>query len=182
MKVEEAIKTRRSIRKYQAKQVPDDLINELIEAARLAPSAYNAQPSRFFIIKDENLKEKLRENDVFKQPFVYDSPLIIICCADPDVYPKDRTGPVTNKAGEVAGGTGAVRDLAFASQNLVLRATELGLGTCYIGLFNRDKEEIKEVLNIPKSFILAFAIIAGYPNEKPNQTPRKKISEIILNH
>lgn len=182
MNVEEAIKKRRAIRKYLAKEVPDDLINELMEAARWAPSAYNVQPWKFFIVKDEAQKQKLKENNVFKQPFVYDSPLIILCCADPDVYPKDRIELSGSHNREVGGGSGAVRDLAFACQNLVLRATELGLGTCYIGLFNREKDEIKKLLNIPQNYILTFTIIAGYPAESPNPTPRKKIEEIIINH
>lgn len=181
MQVEEAIKIRRSIRKYQAKAVPDNLIKELIEAARLAPSAYNAQPSRFFIIKDDTAKQKLKDNNIFKQPFIYNSPLIIICCADPDVYPKERFEPTYSKASEIGEKIGAVRDISFASQNLVLRATELGLGTCYIGLFNRDKIKAKEVLNIPARYVLPFAILVGYPAEEPKPTPRKKIEEIILN-
>lgn len=58
-------------------------------------------------------------------------------------------------------------------------ATELGLGTCYIGLVNRDK--IKEILDIPKNFIVPFVITVGYPAEKPKPTPRNKLKKIILN-
>mgnify|MGYP001565703845 CR=1 FL=1 len=62
MEVKIAIENRRSVRKYQDKKIPDSLVNELIEAARLAPSAYNAQPTRFVIIRSEEVKEKLKEN------------------------------------------------------------------------------------------------------------------------
>ena len=180
MEVQEAIKKRRSIRKYLAKEVPDDLINELIEAARLAPSAYNAQPWKFFIVKDAELKQKLKKENIFKQPFIYESPVIIICCANPDVYPKERMESVYSNPSVIAGEVGAVRDLSIACQNLVLRATELGLGTCYIGLVNREKIKTKEILNIPKNYVVAFTIITGYPDENPKPTPRKNPEEIIM--
>lgn len=175
MKVEEAIKTRRSIRKFQDKKVPDDLINKLIEAARLAPSSHNAQPWKFFIVKDEVLHQKLKENNIFSGAFVYEAPVIIICCADPDlsVRPSDSIFSDQDVQGKAA------RDLAFASQNLILQAQELGLGTCYIGMLDRKKT--KEILNIPENYVLPYAIIAGYPAEIPNATIRKKIDEITLN-
>ena len=174
MNVEEAIKTRRSIRKFLAKKVPVDLINGLIDAARLAPSSHNAQPWKFLIVKDVDTKQKLKENNIFKQPNVYEAPVIIICCADPDLSAKPTDSIFSDQ--DIAGK--ASRDLAFASQNLVLRSTELGLGTGYIGMI--DREKIKEILNIPKSYIIPFIIMVGYPAEKPNQTPRRKIEEIII--
>ena len=175
MNVEKAIKSRRSIRKFQKKEVSDSLVNELVEAARLAPSSHNAQPWKFFIVKNEELKEKLKTNNIFRHPFVYSASLIIICCADPDLSAKPSDLVFSDQ--DLHGKAG--RDLAFASQNLVLRATELGLGTCYIGMLDRTK--IKNILNIPEKYILPFVIIAGYPDEKPNSTPRKKMKEIILN-
>jgi len=175
MEVEEAIKTRRSIRKYLAKEVPDDLINELVDAARLAPSSHNAQPWKFFIVKTAEIKEKLKANKVFKQPFIYEAPAIIVCCADPDLSVKPFDAVFSDQ--DMQGKAG--RDLAFACQNLVLRATELGLGTCYIGMLDRTK--IKKVLDIPQNYVLPFVIITGYPDENPKPTLRKKIQEIILN-
>jgi len=174
MKVEEAIKTRRSIRKFLDKEVADGLINELIEAARLAPSSHNAQPWKFFVIKDKEVKAKLKENNIFKSPFVYEAPVIIVCCADPDLSAKPSDQIFSDM--DVTGKTG--RDLAFACQNLVLSATGLGLGTCYIGMVNREK--IKDILNIPKNYILPFVIIAGYPAEEPKPTPRKSTDEIVI--
>lgn len=175
MNVDEAIKDRRSIRKFLAKEVPDVLIKELIEAARLAPSSHNAQPWKFFIVKDKETKDKLKENSIFKNPFVYKSPLIIVCCADPELSAKPSDTVFSDT--DVVGKTG--RDLAFASQNLVLKAQELGLGTCYIGMLDRKK--IKDILSIPGNYILPFVIIAGYPDEKPKATSRRKIKEIVLN-
>jgi nitroreductase len=174
MDIEEVIKKRRSIRKFLAKDVPDSLINELIEAARLAPSSHNAQPWKFLVLKDKETKDKLKDNAIFKHSFVYESPLIIICCADPDLSAKPSDSIFSDM--DASGKAG--RDLAFACQNLVLRATGLGLGTCYIGMINREK--IKNILNIPQNYILPFVIIAGYPAEEPKPTPRKSTDEIVL--
>jgi len=179
MDVKKAIEQRRSIRKYQDKEVPDSLIKEIIEAARLAPSAYNAQPSRFFIIKNKTDIKKLEENKIFKQDSIYRAPVIIVCCGDPDVFPKERFEPTYSSANEIGGKIGAVRDVSIAAQNLVLRAEELGLGTCYIGLVDRNK--LKEILNIPQRYVLPFVIILGYPAEKPEPTPRKNLNEFLLN-
>ena len=166
------------MRKYQDKRVSDILVKELIEAARLAPSAYNAQPSKFIILRNKEIKEKLRRNNVFKQAFVYNSPLIIVCLGDPEVYPEKRLESIYGSPQEIAGNIGAVRDVSIGAQNLVLRAMELGLGTCYIGLVARDK--IKEILGIPSNYILPFVIMAGYPAEKPNPTPRKDLKDFII--
>ena len=169
MEVHEAIKNRRSIRKYKDREISSQLINELLEAARLAPSAYNAQPWKFLVVNDKKIINELRENKIFFQDFVYNSPVIIICCADIDSYPVRAKDNFALR--ELA-----IGDLAFASENLILQATELGLGTCYIGLF--DKEKIKKILNIPEKYIVKYAIIAGYSDEEPKPTPRKSLDDI----
>ena len=171
MDVKEAISKRHSVRKYQDRDIPEDVIRELIDAARLAPSGHNTQPWRFFIIKDSETKKKLQMEKIFLQDFVCKSPLIIVCCADPAVYGKESVQDDPNNQR-------ALRDLCIASSFLVLRATELGLGTCYVGWV--DKEKIKSALNIPKGFVIPFVITAGYPTEQPKPTPRKTIDEIVL--
>jgi nitroreductase len=179
MSVKTIIQKRRSIRKYQDKKVSDIIVRELIDAARLAPSAYNAQPSRFFVVKSFAIKQKLKDNKIFKQDFVYTAPIIIVCCADQSVFPRERFESVYSNPHEIGGKLGAVRDLSIATQNLVLMATELGLGTCYVGLVKRDK--IKEILDIRKNFVVPFVITVGYPTEKPKPTPRNELGKLILN-
>ncbi|MFA7653597.1 MAG: nitroreductase family protein [Candidatus Magasanikbacteria bacterium] len=172
MDIKTAIAQRRSIRKYQDKEVPNDLIEEIIDAARLAPSGKNSQPWRFYIVKDRKIKNEFKANKIFTRDFVYNSPAFIICCADPNVYqhhPEEFDNQNDIRAN---------RDLAIASAFLILRATELGLGTCYIGSVNRDK--IKNILNIPSSYLVPYVITVGYPNENPQPTPRKKLEEIVL--
>lgn len=171
MDIKKTIDLRKSIRKYQNKQISEKIINELLDAARKAPSAKNVQSHKYFIVQDKDTKDKLIKHKVFKQSFVNDAPLIIICCADPSQYPKsvdvDET-PINY----------AYIDLSIAASFLVLRATELGLGTVFVAWIYRDK--IKEVLNIPKNYIIPFVIPVGYPAEDPITKPRKDLNEIIL--
>ncbi len=146
-------------------------MKELIKAARLAPSGNNTQPSRYFIVNSPAIKEKLKDKKIFKQDFVYTAPAIIICCADYSVY-KEKVGgwDDLNK-------NRATRDLSISSGFLVLRAVELGLGTCYVGWI--EKEKIKEVLNIPRNYIVPYVVTVGYPAEQPEPTPRKSIDESL---
>jgi len=174
MNVKKAIAKRRSIRKYKDKKVSNFLIKELIDAARLAPSGNNAQPARYFIVKDEDIKRRLKKDKVFKQDFVYEAPVIIVCCGNPEAYPKAKLEPEFDDLYKIR----AVRDVSIASQNLVLRATELGLGTCYIGWGHKDI--IKKVLGVPKNYVVPFVITLGYPAERPKARPRKSIKEFLF--
>ena len=170
MDVKKAILERKSIRKYK-KDVPShDEIMEVLDAARLAPSGTNAQPCRYKIIKDDKTKKKLKEDGIAKQGFVYDAPVLIVCCADPSVYKKTAL----DSDNEVR----AIRDLSIASSFLVLRAAELGLGTCYIGWI--EKEKIKQTLGIPNNFVVPFIITLGYPDEIKEATLKKPLDEIIF--
>lgn len=180
MEVKNAIEKRRSVRKYKNRELSDFIINELIEAARLAPSAYNAQPTKLIILKSKEIKRKLEEDKIFKQSFVCEAPVIIVFLGDPNVYPKGRLEATYSNPSEIAGDVGAVRDVSIAAQNLVLRAMDLGLGTCYIGLIAREK--FKHLLNLPEDYVLPFAIIAGYPDEKPKASPRKPSKDLLMEH
>ena len=171
MDVKDAISKRRSIRKYQRKEVPLDLIRELIDAARLAPSGSNAQPCRYYIVKDDETKERLRGNQIFEQDFVYQAPVLIVCCADVQAYRQGIKGWSEENENR------ALRDLSIASAFLVLRATELGLATCYVGWMKKDR--IKDVLELPRSYIVPFVIAVGYASEQPKPLPRKSIDEIL---
>ncbi|MBT7903535.1 nitroreductase [Candidatus Woesearchaeota archaeon] len=172
MDVKIAINERKSIRKYQEKEVSSEILLELIDAARLAPSGNNAQPWKFKIITDKSLKQKLRENNIFPQDFVYSVPAIILCCADPTEYKKNVSGL------DDANNLRAVRDLSIATSFLLLRATELGLGTCYVGWMK--KEEILNLLELPSEYVVPYIITVGYPAESPDSKPRKNIDEILI--
>jgi len=174
MNVKNAIHQRESIRKYKNKKVSEEIIKDLIDAARRAPSAKNTQSHKYFIVKDEKTKNELKKHNVFRQPFVYDAPLIVICCADPKKYPKKVDIDNTSK-------DYALIDLSIASSFLVLRATELGLGAVFVAWIYRNK--IKEILNIPKNYIIPFVIPMGYPTGErrdPSLRSRKKMDEILF--
>ncbi len=171
MSVKETINLRKSIRKYKDKEIPEEIIKELLNAARKAPSAKNIQSHRYLIVNDKEIIKKLMKQKVFKQPYVYDAPLIIVCCADPSQYPDSEDvdeNPINY----------AYIDLSIAASFLVLRATELGLGTVFVAWVYRDK--LKEILNIPKDFIVPFVIPIGYPAEDPEPQGRKELNDIIL--
>ena len=168
--VKKIIEKRKSIRKYKDKEISDDIINKIIDVARLAPSGNNAQPSEYIVIKDKKTIEELRENSIFPQKFVYTAPLLIVCCANPDAYSKVTGMDDSNK-------DRALRDVSIASSYLMLRATELGLGTCYIGWVN--KEKIKDILSIPKNYVVPYVITVGYPDEKSKGRSRKNLKEVI---
>ena len=171
MSVKETIDLRKRIRKYKDKEIPEEIIKELLNAARKAPSAKNTQSQRYLIVNDKEIIKKLMKQKVFKQPFVYDAPLIIVCCADPSQYPESEDvdeNPISY----------AYIDLSIAASFLVLRATELGLGTVFVAWIYRDK--LKRILNIPKGFIVPFVIPIGYPAEDPEPQDRKELNDIIL--
>jgi len=170
MEVKKAIEKRRSIRKYQKKEASDKLIHEILEAARLSPSAYNAQPWKFKVVRKEMIK-KLKQEKIFKNEFVYTAPVLIICCSTEKVYPEKSLDYFNTR--ELA-----IVDSGITAQNLVLRATELGLGSCYIGILNRKR--IKEILEIPEDYIIPFTITIGYADEKPEAKDRKEMEEILL--
>ncbi len=159
MDVFEAIKLRRSVRAYRDKPVEKEKIQKLLEAARLAPSAKNRQEWRFIVVTDKRTRELLV--DACKgQKFVGEAPLIIVGLADPSV---SRWYKV---------------DLGISMEHIVLEATELGLGTCWIGAFYEDK--VKEILNIPENKEVVALLTVGYPREEGSRlTGRKKLEEIV---
>ncbi len=171
MDVSSAIRNRHSIRKYSPAEVSEDLVREVLDAARLAPSGNNFQPWRFRVIRDAEVKQLLREREIIRDKWVYDAPVIIVCCADTQ-YPRFVEGwdsPNSDRA---------LRDLAIASAYMTLRATELGLGMCYCGWIK--KEEIRQVLDLSDSLIVPFVMTLGYPAEEPKPRPRLPLESILV--
>jgi nitroreductase len=171
MDVKAAIDKRKSIRKWLDKPIPEYIINELLDAARRAPSAKNVQSHRYYVIKTKDIINKLRDKGAFKQPYVYEAPLIIVCCANPRLYPESTDVDLPPEHY-------AMIDLAIATSFLTLRATELGLGCVFVAWIYRDK--IKEVLGIPKEYIIPFVIPIGYPAEDPIRKGRKDLKDIMF--
>lgn len=180
MNVIDAIKSRQSIRKYKNKPVSDKLIKEVLNAARLAPSGHNNQPWLFYVIKEKRVKDILKKHNIFRQPFIYTAPVIILSIFNPwmqygtkkvSLYKRIKRFFVGFKLGYT--------DNSTALAYLTLRAQELGLSSCYVGLFG--KQRIKKRLGINKKYLVVCAITLGYADEQPPKTPRKELNEILLN-
>jgi len=145
MDVFEAVQKRRSIRAYESTPVPKAVLEKILEAARLAPSAGNVQPWHFIVVTDAGKRERLAESILVR--FLKEAPVVIVGCGDQKASPK-----------------WFMVDVAIAMQNMVLTATSEGLGTCWIGIFNESK--VKELLKIPEKFRVVALLALGYPREK----------------
>lgn len=160
MDVFDAIKSRRSIRKYKQEPIPTEKLEAILEAARLAPSAANRQPWRFIIVQDPDRKKALAEA-ANNQTFLKDAAAIIAAVGDPDVSARWFE-----------------KDTMIALEHMVLAATALGYGTCWIGAFNEDT--IKNLLKIPQKSKVVALLPIGVPAETPVPRPRKQIPEIFF--
>ena len=180
MEVLEAIKTRRSIRKYKATPVDDKTIELVLEAARWAPSWDNTQCWRFIVVRDSNIKAELAQTlgiELGKPNpatnAVRNAPVVIVACAE-----LEKSGYIGGELSTDKGDWWYMFDTALAMQNLVLAAHSLGLGTVYIGLFNAKK--VASILEVPPGFCVVAMTPLGYPDQEPKPRPRRKRSETVF--
>ncbi len=169
---------RRSIRKYKRDPIPETILDKILMSGQLAPSGNNSQPWRFIVINDEKVKKNLYEV-AGKQKWIVESPITIAVVADmkAKMKPEFRDQDISVDDPEhqrVLLKT--VRDTAIAADHMVMAATDEGLGTCWIALFEQD--DIKPVLNVPSHCYVVAIITVGYSNEKPEPRPRKPLSDI----
>lgn len=167
----EAVSIRRSIRKYKSIPVEEDKLNRILEAARIAPSAGNRQPWYFIVIKDEEVKNQLKEAKAYyhenrQWEWFYTAPIIICACGESSKSWIRKDGKDFRDV-----------DVAIAFEHLVLAATAEGLGTCWIGAF--EPEAVKKVLGIPNGIEPIVLTPLGYSDESPQVRERKSINEII---
>ena len=166
MEVFEAIKGRRSIRKYKDEPVSTELIEKILEAGRWAPSGSNIQPWEFIVINDTKILDMIRK---FSPGYFGGAPLAILVCSDRE------------RARKLGGSLGqsylAIVDCAMAVQNMLLAAYALGLGSCPIKSFSEIA--VKEILEIPNNIEPELLIAIGYPAEKPSPPPKRSLSEIV---
>jgi nitroreductase len=200
LNTKEAIEKRRSIRKYKPDPIPDEHIRELLNSARLAPSGCNAQPWRFKIVKEADVKAKLAEA-AYDQSFIAQAPVVIVCCADIQGY-LDGTISGAQDLGKI----GAIEDrivtilqgkaenlktidrnelgpriaanVAIAIEHIVLRALDFGLGSCWVRLIDEDK--VKELFRWNDNIYVVALLSVGYPAELPKARKRLKLNEILI--
>jgi nitroreductase len=168
MELSEAIKGRRSIRVFKKQNVPEEIVEKLIDAANWAPSAGNIQPWEFVIVRKPAVKTRLAQA-ALNQEFVEEAPVVIVVCAD-----EERSSMGYSFRGRTLY---CIQDTAAATQNILLTAYSLGLGACWIGAF--DEDEAKEALNAPEGIRPVAIIPVGYANEVPSQRDRRPLSRIM---
>jgi len=145
MKVFEAVQSRRSVRAYEPKSIPEEVLLKILESGRLAPSASNRQPWHFIVVKDPEKRKVLSEGKYAH--FLAETPVVIVGCGDAELSPRWYAVDVT-----------------IALQQMVLTATEEGIGTCWIGSF--DEEPVRKCLKVPERFKVVAMLAVGYPKDK----------------
>jgi nitroreductase len=193
----EAIQKRRSIRRYKPDEIPQDILDQLLTALRLAPSGSNRQPWKFIVVQDKKMREAVAASCSFirtsgkrvLQSWIAKAPVIIVACGCENeaaagcyedgefLIDNGRTVKLERdkKPGEYV--TSVHWDLAIALDHLTLAAVEEGLGTCWIGGINEPR--LRELLSIPDDWTAELAMTIGYPVSWPDARPRKSLEEII---
>ncbi len=175
MTFDDIVRSRRSVREYQRRPVKEEDIIALCEAARWAPSACNAQTWRFIAVTDRKRIDQLCDEalrPVIRNKWLRQAPVIIVGCSQLDI--------VANRIGTRVTGIEYYQiDLGIAMEHMVLKATELGLGTCYVGWFREDK--VKEILKIPERVRVSALLAVGYAADTPpKKRSRKPLSKILF--
>ncbi|MEE8419467.1 MAG: nitroreductase family protein [Dehalococcoidales bacterium] len=194
MDVFEAIKDRRSVRQQKTDSIDEEVLQKILEAARWAPSWANTQCWRFIVVRDDDIKAQLAETRPQMPPgpppggarpggpagppitssAVKQAPLIIVVCAELGKAGVRPDGTSSTDKGD----TWYMYDTALATQNLVLAAHALGVGTVIMGGFNAKRAA--EVLEVPEGFCVVVMIPLGYPAQEARVSPRKELSEIVF--
>jgi nitroreductase len=159
------LKGRRSIRLYKPDPVPDEMVEQLLEAGRWAPSASNRQPWAFIVVRDEAIRREVAQHAAYyfvRWAQAEDAPLLIVLCGDA------RNRIYRQFLHE---------DIGLAGSQIMLQAKALGLGTCWLG--GLDRKAIAEVLKVPDHFEVVGVLTVGFPAEDPDPRERKPLSEIV---
>ena len=154
MELKDVIAKRRSVRAYRSRSIGQRKLRGLQRALQLAPSGANRQDYRFIFVTDEKKRERIAA-EAGHQEFIAQAPLIVVAVCEP----------------------GGEFNVAIAVDHMILAATDLGLGTCWIGWF--EGPPVRKVLGIPKSKAVPIMVTVGYAAEEPKARPRKALSELI---
>lgn len=180
METLEAIKSRKSVRRFSDRPVEEEKLQAVLEAARLAPSWANMQCWRFVVVQDGPVRTRISElalTDAYCPPKGYktnpahsalaEAPVIIVACAEP------------NRSGDSRGQQYYMTDVGLAVENLMLAARDLGLGSVFVGTF--DEKLLGELLGIPSYISIVGLFPIGYPLEwSAGESPRKPLDEIVF--
>lgn len=158
------IQTRYSVRAYRSDPVEEDKLQRVLEAARLAPTAANRQPFQLIVIHTQGREEELKR--IYPREWFAQAPLVICACG------------LSTKAWVSQEGVNYVYvDVAIVMDHLILAAADLGLGTCWVGAF--DRQAAREVLGLPGEVEPIAMTPLGYPADQPKPKERKALSELV---
>lgn len=160
MSLLDVILNRRSIRSYENKEIPQEILRQVLEAGRQAPSAANRQPIRFIVVTNSEAKNEFSKSLFGKH--IKNAPVVVVGCADEKSF-------LTGKWAAV--------DTTIALQNIVIAALTFGIGSCWIGSFSEQK--VKELLKIPDEWKVVALLTLGYPAEQPKAKNRKPFEELF---
>lgn len=202
----EAIKARRSIRKFEPQAVPAEMVQQMLEAARIAPSGSNIQPWRFIVVRDLETRQALRQI-CSGQKFIEEAPLVFVCYAYLERYsvqarkqrrqefadagvletlsgrfadPKFYARISENQMPREVAVRSALCNTYIAIEHLVLMAAALGLGSCWVGA-TPSTEKLNELFGLDDNYVAAAVVPVGYPEGKvPSPRPRLSMDEIVI--
>ena len=169
MNVDECIKTRRSIRSFLDLPIPFEYIHDIVDAGIHAPTAGNLQAFKVIVVTDDEKKLKVADA-CLNQTWIARAPVVLIICAEPDKL--ERMYGLRGKK------MYSVQDCACVAQNMMLKAQELDLGTCFVSAF--DNDAIRDILDIPKNVLPQIVVPLGYAAEKVPVPAKFEVRDLIF--
>lgn len=164
MEYQELIQKRYSVRAYKNKPVEDEKLNKVLEAARFAPTAANRQPFQLIVVRTDGRRDELKR--IYRKEWFVQAPLIICACG---IRRKSWVREDTRRYLDV--------DVAIVMDHLILAATDLGLGTCWVAAFNANAA--REILEIPEEVEPLIFTPLGYPDDQLAIKERKSIEDLV---
>ncbi|MEW6189023.1 MAG: nitroreductase family protein [Actinomycetota bacterium] len=158
-----AIKNRRSVREFTAREVSEQQLQQILEAGRWAPSGLNNQPWRFVVVKEKDLLEKVARHTRYPRILREANVIIAVFLDTDEMY--DRTKDV--------------QAIGACIQNMLLTIHEMGLGACWLGEILNQRAQVEKLLDVPKSFELMAVLAIGYPQLKERKSSRKPINDLV---
>jgi nitroreductase len=161
---QELIRARRSVRLYKPDPVPQDVLDRILEAGRVAPTAANRQPFQIIVVTNASTRKLFK--DIYQRDWLYSAPVILVGCVEPA------------KAWQRADGFNAAEvDISIVMDHIILAAADEGLGSCWI--CNFDEAKLKEILGIPPEVRVVAMTPLGLPAAEPRPFERKPLGELI---
>jgi nitroreductase len=164
MEYSDVIRKRYSVRAYKPDPIEDEKLNQVLEAARLAPTAANMQPFQLIVVHTEGRQEEIKR--IYRRDWFVQAPLVICACGIPEQSWKRRDGWLATEV-----------DVTIAIDHLILAAADLGLGTCWIAAF--DPDAARQVLGLPEGVVPLLFTPLGYPADEPRVKERKAIETLV---